>query len=262
MPPYIISRLTRTHATPLIVPQSTPVLGFGDFFSAEIATIGLNPSKYEFLSRNGVLLSGAKLRLQTLPSLGLSAYTIATPAHHQAVLNSCLKYFHGNPYSSWFGRFNPILNICGVSYHSGTACHLDLVQTATDPVWSGLSKSDQARYIANDSWFLIQQLSNHNISKVLLNGRSVVDNFCRIFGLTLNKSSHHGPLGQPFDIFTGQLNLNGRIIEVCGWNINIQSSHIKGGAPTAAIAAVLAPLCRPAHPLQNNQCVAHDQTKS
>ncbi len=136
------------------------------------------------------------------------------------------------------------------------------MQTATDPVWSGLSKSIQAQYIANDSWFLIQQLSNHNIRKVLLNGRSVVDSFRAIFGLTLNKSSHRGPLGQPFDIFIGQLNLNGRIIEVCGWNINIQSSHIKGGAPTTSIAAVLATLCRSKHPLLDDQCVAHDQTIS
>ena len=49
------------------------------------------------------------------------------------VLDDCNGYFQRNPYRRWFDQFHPVLTACGASYYDGSACHLDLVQWATDP---------------------------------------------------------------------------------------------------------------------------------
>lgn len=214
------------------------MLAFGDFFNAQVATLGLNPSNREFLSRKKALLVGSKRRLESLQSLGLSDYGNATTIHHERLLDACIRYFQGSNSYSWFRRFDPILNQLGVSYQSGTACHLDLFQTATDPVWSGLKKSERDQYIQNEGWFFVQQLSSHSIDKLLLNGRSVVNAFTSLLGVSLLSSKHCGPGGESFEFFRGHVSLCGRTIDVRGWNINIQSSHVKGGAPVAAIGAL------------------------
>jgi hypothetical protein len=42
-----------------------------------------------------------------------------------------------NPYRRWFDPLDQALRAAfGVSYYAGTACHLDLVQWATTPVWN------------------------------------------------------------------------------------------------------------------------------
>jgi hypothetical protein len=48
----------RAPAVAGIVGNSTPVVSFGDPLRAEVATLGINPSRREFFSRDGVLLSG------------------------------------------------------------------------------------------------------------------------------------------------------------------------------------------------------------
>ena len=146
-----------------MVKKATPVLGFGNFFRARVATLGLNPSKKEFLDHNGKLLTGANRRLESLESLGLRSLAGATIKHRRLILDSCLSYFdiYKNPYVRWFGRFEPILKQMNVSFEKGTACHLDLVQTPTDPVWSYLSRQDKEYYLKHERWFLAEQLNNH-----------------------------------------------------------------------------------------------------
>ena len=73
IPPYIETRIRRSPPErSCIVPGSTPVLAFGDARSARVATLGLNPSRIEFLDKAGVLLEGDNRRLATHASLGLS----------------------------------------------------------------------------------------------------------------------------------------------------------------------------------------------
>jgi hypothetical protein len=54
------------------------------------------------------------------------------------VLEECNQYFDNRPYD-WFDDFSPILEAFNTSYYDRTACHLDLVQWATDPVWSKIA---------------------------------------------------------------------------------------------------------------------------
>lgn len=55
-----------------IVEHSTPVLSFGDPLRAEVATLGINPSRLEFYSPAGVILTGGERRLATTASLGVA----------------------------------------------------------------------------------------------------------------------------------------------------------------------------------------------
>jgi hypothetical protein len=176
IPEYVKARIRRDYpANCHVVHGTTPVVSFGDFQSAWVATLGLNPSDKEFRS-GGRWLEGSDQRLETLESLGLTSLSEATDAQVKQIVRACARYFHRNPYS-WFDTLDKLLaESLGVTYASGNAVHLDLVQWATDPVW-GQIKSDyvKARLIEQDRDFLRAQLSHEGIRLVLLNGRSVMD---------------------------------------------------------------------------------------
>lgn len=55
VPDYIEQRIRRpVPADSCVVPGSTPVVAFGDARAATVATLGLNPSRKEFLDEIGV----------------------------------------------------------------------------------------------------------------------------------------------------------------------------------------------------------------
>ena len=55
-----------------IVNNSTPVVVFGNIEKSKVATLGINPSKNEFLDNLNALLSGDQKRFETLNSLEAS----------------------------------------------------------------------------------------------------------------------------------------------------------------------------------------------
>jgi hypothetical protein len=127
----------------------------------------------EFTDRAGVLFEGERRRLATHASLGWSNLD-AAPLHViSEVLNNCNGYFQRNPYRRWFDTLEPIVAACGASYYDGTACHLDLVQWATNPIWGKLNSYVHDRLIAEDSAFLASQLQNERMRLLLVNGNSV-----------------------------------------------------------------------------------------
>lgn len=118
-----------------MIPLATPVIAFGDPRTARVATIGINPSAREFVE-NGRLLAGSARRLATLPSLGAERLDELTDAQAEEVLQECASYFSRNPYRQWFDQLDGLIGVaCDASYYAGSACHLDLVPWATDPVW-------------------------------------------------------------------------------------------------------------------------------
>src|SRR4051794_16684783 len=135
VPSYTAARIREP--APAGVPAvrgSTPVVAFGGVGTARVATLGLNPSRIEFLDGNGRMLAGDGRRLETLPSLGCADLTSAPDATVERVLAGCNGYFRRRPYN-WFNKLERVLRYVGASYFDDTACHLDLVQWATDPVW-------------------------------------------------------------------------------------------------------------------------------
>lgn len=223
IPEYIETRIRQPiPANSFVIDSSTPVLAFGRMREARIATLGLNPSKNEFLGSNGQLLSGAAQRLATLPYLGVTQLTNAPHNVIETVFNDCNTYFTHNPYRRWFDHLERIVNPLGASFYTGSACHLDLVQWATDPIWRNLPRDVIDRLVKADREFLRHQLSDEQIGIVLLNGSSVIHMFESAFRCSLQRL----PTLLCDRTVTTQI-VHGRAFNdllIIGWSTNLQSS--------------------------------------
>ena len=108
-------------------------------------------------------------------SLGKGEASQLTDAEVQAVAEACRDYFQGNWYRGWFGWLEKLLVDSETgSYLDGSACHLDLVQWATDPAQADLPADEWAALVAADLPFLRWQLDTSEVDIVLVNGAGVV----------------------------------------------------------------------------------------
>lgn len=225
IPRYIERRIRRAipHNS-FIVPGSTPVVAFGNSRSARVATLGLNPSRAEFLDRDGNELKGDDRRLATHSSIGSSNLADAPDTAVAQVLKDCDFYFQRNPYRKWFDQLEPALNACDPSYYNGSACHLDLVQWATNPTWAKLELSAvRNRLLNEDSAFLAEQLSSENISLVIVNGMGVIRQMEKKLSLSLNELEPIKGLSyRATRLFSGTINSK---VNVLAWSTNLQSSY-------------------------------------
>ena len=224
LPEYIEHRIRRSiPSDACVVPGSTPVVSFGNARVATVATLGLNPSRVEFLDHHGNMLTGKDRRLATHESLRTGCLLHATSDVAVQVLLDCDNYFCRNPYRRWFDQLEIVLSECGASYYDGTACHLDLVQWATDPTWGKLDSKVRNRLLDADASFLNEQLSRENIEILLVNGTGVRDRLTRSLDVTFNEQDpivgfgHHDTR-----LFTATMP-GGQF--VVAWSTNLQSSH-------------------------------------
>ena len=228
IPSYIEQRIRRpVPAKSGVVRGSTPVVSFGNALTAEVATLGLNPSSAEFLDKKtGKELEGSERRLATHRSLNTPDFTTASRKIIEHVIDDCNDYFQPgrNPYRKWFDQLEPIVRACGASYYDRSACHLDLVQWATDPTWGNLQPAQlRKRLLDADAPFLIEQLRNENIRLLLVNGMGVLHQLRRIISVEIrevapiNGHGHHDTR-----IFVGRIFDR---VQVVGWSTNIQSGY-------------------------------------
>jgi hypothetical protein len=187
-----------------------------------IATVGLNPSRLEFFDRHGREFEEGRRRFETLHSLGVEALDAAPEQVLRRALRSCYGYFHANPYRQWFDQLERVLRPLGVSYYEGSACHLDLVQWATDPKWGDLLPGIRTRLLAEDVPFLREQLRENPLEVLLLNGSGVIRWFSNALGVRLaevavDREERAGSVRY----FAGRLHEGARVI---GWSTNLQSS--------------------------------------
>jgi hypothetical protein len=174
-PDYLIERARQAPPEDCgIITGTTPVVSFGDPVQPAVTTLGINPSSGEFLGRDGSLLAGTQRRLATLASLGVADYGDVDASLGSVIVDECAGYFERRPYH-WFLPLDRILREgADVSYFEGSACHLDLVQWATSPLWSGLDDSVRARLLAEDEPFLVRQFRQEHYRLVVVNGRTVM----------------------------------------------------------------------------------------
>jgi hypothetical protein len=220
MPEYIEARIRqRPPAGGAVVASSTPVIAFGDVQKSEVATLGWNPSKREFLDSGGNELEGGERRLETLKSIGVKDLGDAPVEFVRRVFEACCNYFHCRPYGRWFNKLERVLKQVDASYYDGSACHLDLVQWATDPVWGKLPEIKKTKLIDADLPFLSRQLSQEKFRLLLLNGTGIMEAYERHLDGQLTEL----PLSNPgrLKIFTGT---GAQGLRVVGWNINLQST--------------------------------------
>lgn len=174
MKPEIAERIRRPTPGGHVMAGSLPVISFGNPDTARVATISLNPSPIEFRNKRGWLL-GERRRLHSLVSLERKDPGQLTDDEVVAVAEGCRDYFRGNWNKGWFGWLERLMVAAQIGSHvEGTACHLDLVQWATDPAMARLPRDEWARLVEDDLPFLRWQLDTSNVDVVLINGASVV----------------------------------------------------------------------------------------
>jgi len=134
-------------------------------------------------------------------------------------MDGCNTYFQRRPYG-WFGPLETVLRECGASYYDGAACHLDLVQWATEEKWSKIWSGVRKRLLRADVPFLIEQLEHSDIRVLLLNGKTVVEEFSTATETVLVLQSKK-IMGKT-RIFVGR---GPRNILIVGWSTNLQTSY-------------------------------------
>lgn len=228
-PEHLVDRAMRVPPDDCaVVPGSTPVVAFGHPLHPEVATLGINPSSGEFLSRDGSLLSGGKRRLATLDSLGVATSADIDNAAAAKIVDESATYFHRRPYH-WFNALDKVLSAAlGVSYRDDTAAHLDLVQWATDPVWRHLEDTVRARLLSEDRPFLTGQLSHDGYRLVVVAGKTACD-WVQRAGLVVWKSVARLDGTPSATFYVGDAS-SPRFV---GWSCNLQSQpgarrHIEG----------------------------------
>lgn len=228
LPRHIEDRIRRPPPPPdsCVVPGSTPVVSFGNAQCASVATLGLNPSRIEFVDSKGILLEGQERRLATHSSLGTSDLSGAPREAVLRVLEDCNSYFQRRPYWRWFKQLEPILNACGASYKMGSACHLDLVQWATDPTWGKLKPpAVRKRLIADDAQFLISQLQNEKLWLLLVNGTGALRQLVRSMGRQMWLEEDPPIVGyaaRRTRLFVGKVFDS---VDVVAWSTNVPAAH-------------------------------------
>lgn len=232
VPDFMINRICRQKVSKYEVARSTPIPFFGQFPSATVYTIGINPSHHEFLSPAGALLHVKDKRLHDYESLGIAVDVDNFPLSEGMaveIYKSCLNYFNKNPYK-WF---NPLVELTkasfSASYFDGSACHLDLVQSATNPVWSkisiqSLSQEDYLRTL--DKTFLEQQIywirkKNPNVRALILSGRTVVESLKEVFELKLFGRTDVPNKCKQYELYVGEFDG----IPAYGTSMNIPDAH-------------------------------------
>lgn len=246
----LIDRLDRAACSGTDVIQwGCPVPSFGDLSSSKVATLGLNPSNREFVDVSGNELQGPHRRFHTLNSFGLTSWSEVDARHLRLILEACRSYFLGNPYDAWFKKLDLIVSGAKASYYDESygACHLDLIPYATAHKWIELTAQQRSSLlsVAGDSLGLL--LRDSPIRILILNGRSVVDQFQDIAAVCLERQEmpawslhRQSPRSVPGVAYRGVVDaISGIVFEhkvlVLGFNHNIQSSF---GVTTEVVHAI------------------------
>jgi hypothetical protein len=189
----LISRLTEPFISETsIIKWSCPIPSFGDLSRSRVATLGLNPSNKEFVDESGNELEGSNRRFHTLKSLDLACWSDIQDNHVQLISDSCNNYFFGNPYDRWFRKLDGVICGTGCSYYSSSlfydqACHLDLIPYATSEKWANLTSPEKSSLFEITGNALALLLRDSPIEVLILNGKTVVEQFQNFAGVVLER---------------------------------------------------------------------------
>ncbi len=208
------------------MPGSLPVLFFGDLFAAQVVTVGINPSKHEYLDRDGVELDAADRRFESLRSLGCADRSRLSARQCERAIGRMRAYFDagGNAYWRWFRPLRRVLDGMGFSLEQRSAAHLDLVQEPTDPVWGSIpDKTEQNLLLAADLPFLHWQITHFKPRIVICTSKTVLRHVTQLLGATPVDSGSVD--GSRMSWHVALATVGGAPMAVAGWNYPLSRAH-------------------------------------
>lgn len=229
IPKFVLARAAEAIPSGLgVLPGSTPIVSFGNPGPARVATLSINPSHQEFWDAKLNPLAEPNRRFVDRAALGADEGGLSL-GDAEKVVRGCFDYFTHpeRVYTKWFDPMEKlVLPHFGASYYDGSACALDIVQWATNPVWRKLSAANRQELLDRDVRFLEQQLNDSRFDFVLLNGKSVIEQVMAS-GIAELEVVHEGayPSGSKnttFTVHTGTL-ANGT--KLVGWSCYLQNMH-------------------------------------
>lgn len=235
----LVHRLDELDVSKLnVIKWGCPVLSFGDLSQSRVATLGLNPSNREFVDESGNELRGTFRRFPTLKSMKLKSWADADATHLRQIMESCSRYFLGNPYDRWFRKLDEIVAGTESSFYNSSkhACHLDLIPYATSEKWTNLLPKQRTTLLSAAGDTLGLLLRDSSVEILILNGKSVVNHFQEITKVRLDAEEITGwalPRSTrdnvPGIAYSGMIDCVcdislGRNVLVLGYNHNLQSS--------------------------------------
>ena len=146
-------------------------------------------------------------------------------------------YFEpGKPVYRWFNGLGRVLEGFGASHANGTATHLDLVQEATSPVWSGLGDKAQFELLQRDFPFLAWQIEAFQLRSVICTSKSVGEHVRRSLGVRVVEE---GTLAR-IRWWAGAATVAGREVGFAGWNFPLARPTGLGAAGERQLGELLA----------------------
>ncbi len=209
-----------------VVPRSLPVVAQGNPYIARVATLTVNPSKLEFTTPKGTWLEPAYRRVNSLRALEAEAAAGLTDEQVAATIDRSYRYFRVNPHRPRFAALQELLTGIGAgSYDDDTACHLHLVQWATNPAWSGLTPAVRTQLIAADADFLRWQLGTAAVQRVLVNGSAAVEWVVRaglVAAFDVEEVDYRNAKGRPKTMALSHAEVNG--VRWQGWGTPVEDA--------------------------------------
>ncbi|HMP85025.1 MAG TPA: hypothetical protein PKA41_20230 [Verrucomicrobiota bacterium] len=159
--------------------QAIPVPWFGKIEAAQIATVGLNPSWTEFVTKELVWRNTGE-RLPVVMDAGVEKRGEITGVQAQRMTEARKNYFatdEREPHP-WFKVLQGVINAAKMNcaYVTGTAVHLDLVACATWREWGkldGEAKTSLINKCFPKFTATLKQLPPN--ARLLLDGRTVFE---------------------------------------------------------------------------------------
>jgi hypothetical protein len=128
-------------------------------------------------------------------------------------------YFNpDSPVYGWFGGLSRVVEGVGFSFRERSAAHLDLIQEATDPVWSQLAKADPqqaANVLRRDVPFLKRQIEELEFRIIVCTSARVYSEVSRLLTVA---AVQKGKLAR-LEWTIGTATLARGIVAIAGWNI-------------------------------------------
>lgn len=220
------------------VSGTLPVLFFGDLFGCEVATVGLNPSHQEYLTKDGAPLAGTAQRFATIHSLRADDRSLLSDEQCAEAVEWMRSYYDpGRPvYGSWFNALARVVEGFGASFRARGCAHLDLVQESTKPVWSKLGHAEREGLLRQDLPFVEWEIRAFPLRAVLCNGKRVGTELQRQLGVSVEEA---GTMAR-IKWWVGHADIDGRRVGFGGWNIPLARATGLGRDGETALGQFLA----------------------